>query len=161
MTMSRKLVPAVLVAVLLLGAALGMASYTFVYADGASYLTDDPAACANCHVMHDHHAAWLKASHRAVATCNDCHTRPGTVNRYLGKAANGARHSLAFTTGGFAEPLRITPANSRVTEDACRSCHADIAAAMSGPAAHGADAADAADRTSCVRCHRDVGHWVY
>ena len=31
---------------------------------GASYLTDDPAACANCHVMQEHFDAWPRSSHR-------------------------------------------------------------------------------------------------
>jgi hypothetical protein len=29
-------------------------TYTFVYAKGYSYLTNDPGACANCHIMADH-----------------------------------------------------------------------------------------------------------
>ena len=33
------------------GALAGIAGYTFVYAKGASYLTDAPTACANCHIM--------------------------------------------------------------------------------------------------------------
>ena len=32
-----------------LGVIAGIGGYTFVYAKGASYLTNDPAACANCH----------------------------------------------------------------------------------------------------------------
>jgi nitrate/TMAO reductase-like tetraheme cytochrome c subunit len=35
----------------LFGAAAGLGAFTFVYAKGNSYLTNDPAACANCHVM--------------------------------------------------------------------------------------------------------------
>jgi nitrate/TMAO reductase-like tetraheme cytochrome c subunit len=50
-----------------LGLGFGVASYTFVYAKGWSYLTNDPAACANCHVMQDHYDAWLRWSHRSVA----------------------------------------------------------------------------------------------
>jgi cytochrome c nitrite reductase small subunit len=34
-----------------IGMAVGMGVYTFVYAKGASYLMNDPASCANCHVM--------------------------------------------------------------------------------------------------------------
>ena len=33
------------------GLAAGVGAYTFGYARAASYLTDDPKACANCHVM--------------------------------------------------------------------------------------------------------------
>ncbi len=62
-----------------IGAAAAIGEYTFLYARGHSYLTNDPEACANCHVMTDHYAAWTKSSHRAVAVCNDCHTPPGLV----------------------------------------------------------------------------------
>ena len=60
---------------LAIGLAIGIGAYTFVYAKGGSYLTNDPAACANCHIMDEHYAAWQKSSHHAVAGCNDCHTR--------------------------------------------------------------------------------------
>ena len=56
-----------------LGAALGLGSYTFAYAKGWAYLTNDPRACANCHVMNEQYDGWIKSSHRAAAVCNDCH----------------------------------------------------------------------------------------
>jgi cytochrome c nitrite reductase small subunit len=40
-----------LLAAVILGVAVGLAAYTFIYAKGYSYLTNNPAACANCHVM--------------------------------------------------------------------------------------------------------------
>ena len=95
--------PVILVAVLF-GAAVGIGSYTFAYAKGGSYLRNDPQACANCHVMGDHYASWLKSSHRAVAGCNDCHTPPGTIPKYLSKAGNGFRHASAFTTAAAGAP---------------------------------------------------------
>jgi hypothetical protein len=33
----------------LIGAAVGVGVYTYVYAKGASYLMNNPAPCANCH----------------------------------------------------------------------------------------------------------------
>ena len=133
-----------------IGVATALGGYTFIYARGYSYLTNDPAACANCHVMADHYAAWVKGSHRAVATCNDCHTPPGLIPKYTVKAINGFNHSLAFTTGRFPEPLRITPRNENATEKACRKCHHDIVEAIEG--------APNAPRVSCIRCHSTVGH---
>jgi cytochrome c nitrite reductase small subunit len=53
---------------LAIGTALGLGGFTFVYAKGYSYLRNDPNACANCHVMRDHLDAYVKSSHRAVAT---------------------------------------------------------------------------------------------
>jgi len=135
----------------LAGVLAGVGAYTFVYAKGYSYLTNDPAACANCHVMENHFAAWMKSSHRAVAVCNDCHTPPGLVPKYTVKAINGFNHSVAFTTGRFPEPLRITPMNAAATEKACRKCHQDIVEAIDAPAS-------SRSRQRCTRCHWTVGH---
>jgi len=55
------------------GLAAGIGGFTFIYARGASYLTNDPAACANCHVMGEYHDGWIKSSHRSAAACADCH----------------------------------------------------------------------------------------
>ena len=33
------------------GLALGVGTFAFYYAKGSSYLGNDPATCANCHVM--------------------------------------------------------------------------------------------------------------
>ena len=142
------------------GVALGLGAFTFGYAKGYSYLTNDPAACANCHVMTEHFDAWNRSSHRAVAVCNDCHTPHNFVGKYAIKAQNGFWHSFYFTTGNFPDPLRITPRNRRVTEGACRYCHAEITEAID-PAADAAHAvSDAQAQTSCIRCHRYVGHLV-
>src|SRR6266403_1468867 len=103
---------------LTVGTAAGIGSYTFVYAKGASYLSNDPNACANCHVMRDHLDAYVKSSHRSVATCNDCHTPPGVVPKYFTKAEHGFFHSLAFTTGEFHDPIRIAAYASRNTPSA-------------------------------------------
>src|SRR5687768_13775722 len=105
---------------LTLGLLSGVGGYTFIYARGASYLTNDPRACANCHVMQEQYAGWLNSSHRSVAVCNDCHTPDNFAGKYATKALNGFWHSFYFTAGGFPDPIRITPRNARVTEQTCR-----------------------------------------
>ena len=144
---------ALVVSVILSGAAFGLGLFTFGYARGSSYMTNDPAACANCHVMQGHYDDWRHSSHRSVAVCNDCHTPPGLIPKYYVKAKNGFWHSFYFTTGTFHEPIRITPSNREVTEKACRKCHAAIVAAID-PIPH----PKASDATSCIRCHATVGH---
>jgi cytochrome c nitrite reductase small subunit len=134
------------------GVVIGLGVYTFLYARGASYLTDDPAACANCHIMQEQYDGWIKASHRMAAVCNECHTPPGFLAKYATKAANGFWHSFAFTTGRFPEPLRIGARNQAITEQACRSCHRVVVAAIEGPHRAGAP-------LSCMRCHGEVGHF--
>ena len=135
---------------LLLGAALGLAGYTFVYARGYSYLVDDPEACGNCHVMRDQLEGWVRGSHRAVATCNDCHTPHGFFGKYATKALNGWNHSLAFTTGEFHEPIRANDRNRRIARESCAKCHAQVMETM-GIAMGG-------EPLPCVRCHGSVGH---
>lgn len=98
------------------GIAAGVGFYTFQYAKGASYLSNDPKACANCHIMSDQFDGWAKSSHRNVATCNDCHTPEGFIPKYLTKASNGFWHSYAFTTGDFHEPIRIKGRNKEIAE---------------------------------------------
>jgi cytochrome c nitrite reductase small subunit len=170
-------------AALVLGLAAGLGAFTFIYAKGASYLTTDPAACANCHVMSEHYAAWQRSSHRAAATCADCHMPHDIVGKYAAKASNGFWHSVAFTTGRFPDPLLIKPHNRAIVERACRDCHAPVVEAIDAVAGGatptravpriGEAAAPAPDRPqvhdgigpaderlSCVRCHVYVGHWV-
>jgi cytochrome c nitrite reductase small subunit len=131
-----------------IGVAVGVGGYTFVYAKGASYMTDDPAACANCHVMRDVYDSWRKSSHHAVAVCNDCHTPAGFFAKYTTKASNGWHHSVAFTSGDFHEPIRARPVNQAIAEANCRRCHSEMASVVDG---HG-------EALSCVRCHDSVGH---
>ena len=134
---------------LLVGVAVGVGGFTFVYARGASYLTNRPEACANCHVMSPQLEGWMRASHRNVATCNDCHTPADPVGKYATKALNGFLHSYAFTTGDFPEPIRIGERNRRVTEATCRRCHGEVVAQIEGRGA---------EPTACLACHPGVGH---
>lgn len=134
----------------LIGAAIGIGGYTFIYAKGASYLTNNPAACANCHIMQDHYDAWQNSSHHSVATCNDCHTPANVVGKYLSKANNGFWHSFAFTTGHYPDPIRIKGYNRQITENACRKCHAPITDTIDGHSR--------SETMSCIRCHATVGH---
>ena len=151
--MSRRVTNRVMViAAVLIGTVIGVGAYTFVYAKGYSYLTNDPGACANCHVMQDHFDAWMRGSHRSVAACNDCHTPPGLIPKYMTKAQNGFWHSFYFTTGRYPDPLRITPRNARVTESACRTCHGELTESIDGGHRR------AGDHVSCTACHSDVGH---
>lgn len=143
-----------IVTALIAGITAGIGAYTFVYARGYSYVTNDPQACANCHIMRAHYDAWTRASHRSVAACNDCHTPPGLIPKYMTKAQNGFWHSFYFTTGRFPDPIRITERNSQVTEMACRKCHAAITLMIDS--AHTTSAA--AGGLSCTKCHNDVGH---
>jgi cytochrome c nitrite reductase small subunit len=133
-----------------LGIFLGMAGYTFHYARGTSYLSNDPKACVNCHVMQEHYDSWVKSSHHAAATCNDCHIPHEFPWKYMAKMRNGWNHSKAFTLQNFPEPIRITRKNLRALQNNCLHCHETL---TSGIVGH-----ESADIQRCTECHRSVGH---
>jgi cytochrome c nitrite reductase small subunit len=150
----------ILIITLLIGVAVGLGGYTFVYAKGYSYLSTDPAACANCHIMDEHYSAWTKSSHRAAATCNDCHTPHALVPKYVVKAKNGFWHSFYFTTGQFPYPIRITAPNHDVVENACRDCHERITQTIDHGVPYTRPGEAGSQALTCTRCHRHVGHWL-
>lgn len=134
------------------GLFLGIGIYTFLYAKGYSYITDDPEACANCHSMNPQFNGWIKSSHRSAAVCNDCHTPQGAAAKYYVKASNGFWHSFYFTTGWYPDNIEIKQSNIDVADDACLKCHQDIVDMMKR-------FKDNNEKISCVRCHTSVGHF--
>jgi len=133
------------------GIALGLGLYTVRYAEALSYLSDDPRACVNCHIMREQYEGWLKGPHAAVATCNDCHVPHDLVGKYLSKALNGYHHSRAFTFQDFHEPIQITPRNARALQESCTACHSDLVSEIHAVRGERED-------VRCVSCHRSVGH---
>jgi len=140
----------------LLGLLAGTGTFVFGYGKGASYFSNDPQACINCHVMQGHLDSWQQSSHHHVAVCNDCHLPHNFIGKWVTKADNGFFHSLAFTLQDFHEPIEIKPRNRRVTQGTCISCHQDFVHAMLPIA--GATSASGHDMLNCVHCHADVGH---
>ncbi len=140
--------PALAIAVLV-GVASGVGLFTFRYAEGLSYFSTDPTACANCHIMND---SWTKGPHHGAAGCVDCHLPHTLVAKYLAKAENGYHHSKAFTLQDFHEPIMIKPKNAAILQEGCLHCHGGfvhdiVAGSKIDP-----------DAVKCVHCHRRVGH---
>jgi len=145
------------------GLLVGVAGYTFDYAAGLSYLSSDPKACVNCHIMNDQFDSWRRGPHHAAATCYDCHLPLTFPEKYVAKGRNGWHHSVGFTlqpssTGNpdenlyVREPIRIKDSNSQILQDNCLRCHADLVDEV----VRGSTWAD--DAIRCVHCHRGVGH---
>ncbi len=134
-----------------IGILVGMCTFTFGYGQGASYLSNKPETCVNCHVMQGHMDSWQQSSHHHVAVCNDCHLPHDAVGKWVTKADNGFFHSLAFTVGGYNDPIQIKPRNKRVAESSCVYCHKDFVHNLLPATAGG-------DMQSCIHCHADVGH---
>lgn len=134
------------------GIPLGLGLFTFIYAEGFSYISADPKVCVQCHIMRDQYDAWQKGSHHSVAVCVTCHLPHPFVFKMLAKADNGFRHSKAFTLQNFHEPIQITPRDSRILEKNCISCHEGVLDQILRTPIQ------CQSQRSCVHCHRNVGH---
>ncbi len=146
-----------------IGILSGLGGSTFFYAEGFSYLSEDPAVCVNCHIMREQFDSWRKGPHRAHATCNDCHLPASFLARYLAKGSNGLHHSVGFTFQpsrpdkpgarlAFVEPIRIRPVNSSILQDNCLRCHGDFVDHIL-PGNTGDE-----ETVRCAKCHQSAGH---
>jgi cytochrome c nitrite reductase small subunit len=141
-----------ILAAILIGIPIGTGLFTFRYAEGLSYMSNDPKACINCHIMNDEYNGWLKSGHHHVATCNDCHTPHDLVGKYMSKARNGWHHSKAFTLQDFHDPIQITPINAQILQENCIRCHQPLVQdTLLRQDIHGGG-------VQCVHCHKNVGH---
>lgn len=145
-------------ATLAVGSFLGLGFYILKLSNAASYLSDDPKACINCHVMTPQYLTWNKSSHREVASCNDCHVPQDNVfNQYYFKAMDGLYHSTIFTLRAEPEVIVARAASAEVIQNNCIRCHdtritdPKIAATVENHDFH------RTDRT-CWECHREVPH---
>lgn len=141
-----------LVVWILLGLCIGSGAYTVYYGEGLSYLSSDPKACVNCHIMREQYDGWQKSSHHAAATCVDCHLPHEFVGKYLAKAENGFWHSKGFTLQDFHEPIRIHQKNARILQANCIECHKDFVldVVVTSTAQN--------ESLNCIHCHQHVGH---
>lgn len=134
------------------GIFLGVSGYTFFYAKGASYLSEDPAACVNCHIMNEQYASWQKSSHHANASCVQCHLPHDTVGKYLAKMSNGYHHSVKFTFQNFDYPIQIKPHNLKILNQSCLECHSNMVSEINHSKRY------EGEFMNCVQCHSRVGH---
>jgi cytochrome c nitrite reductase small subunit len=107
-----------------LAVALGLAVIDARISNFASYLSDAPETCINCHVMNDAYATWQRGSHAHVAICNDCHVPHSNVAaKYAFKARDGFKHSYVFTLRQESQVLRLSRPALGVVQSNCIRCH--------------------------------------
>lgn len=138
------------VLITLFGVLFGLGLFTFGYARGTSYFSDNPQTCVNCHIMREQFDAWSHSSHARVATCNDCHTPHDFPMKYIVKGINGFNHSVAFTLGNFPEPIRIRNFNADIVQNNCVECHQTLVSLVHDDRAN--------QELRCISCHGNVGH---
>lgn len=126
-----------------------------------SYLSSDPKACINCHVMNAHYASWQHSAHARVATCVDCHLPVGGgLDKYLAKARDGWNHTVAFTFKDVGPNLHISPHGAKRVQQNCIRCHDTLTANLQANKKRNAQIAghDGSGQDNCWACHDEVPH---
>lgn len=146
------------IVMILLGAIVGLVIYIGKVANVASYLTDDPRACINCHVMTTEYITWNHSSHRAVATCNDCHVPHDNVfKQYAFKAKDGLYHATIYTLRTEPQAIVMHEAGQQAVQNNCIRCHFDQVTDAKSVSWVDSHLTDRLDRT-CWECHRETPH---
>ncbi|MEJ5263502.1 MAG: cytochrome c nitrite reductase small subunit [Ignavibacterium sp.] len=144
--------------IVLVGIGVGLLLLTLHLARATSYLSDDPSACVNCHIMAPYYATWERGSHGRVATCNDCHIpHDNIINTYLFKASDGMRHSYVFTFRLEPQVIRIKQAGKDAVQQNCIRCHQNLIHPISLRAISGQSIQGEGDGY-CWDCHRETPH---
>ena len=142
----------------LVGILIGLAGYIFYLSKAHSYLSDDPKACVNCHIMEPEYATWLHSSHGRNTVCNDCHVPHDNVFRkYYFKANDGLRHATMFTFRMEPQVIKMHSPGQKVVQENCIRCHSTLVSEVqigkvTAPMAH------AGNGKLCWECHREVPH---
>lgn len=144
--------------IVLVGAIFGLGLYIVKISNITSYMSDDPKACINCHVMTAEYITWDHSSHRAVANCNDCHVPNDNIfNKYYFKAKDGMYHATVFTLRMEPQAIIMKDASAEVVQKNCVRCHEDQVtdAKMSSWVDNHKE-----NRTTrkCWECHQQVPH---
>lgn len=148
-------------AVLSLLVAASLFVYTVYASNMLSYLSNDPKACINCHVMNSAFASWEKSSHKNVAGCVDCHLPVDSfLAKYTSKAKDGWNHSVAFSTNSYEQSLLITEDGANRVQANCIRCHTSTneTLRMNADKYHSGEDGSLKSSRKCWECHQYVPH---
>ncbi len=141
--------------------ALIFLGYLIHISEAASYLSSDPKACINCHVMNTQYATWQHSSHARVAGCVDCHLPTDNfVEKYWAKSIDGWNHSVAFTIDKYDHAIKISDYGAERVQKNCISCHSSITSTISSNADryHNFSSPYVENGRKCWDCHKGVPH---
>jgi cytochrome c nitrite reductase small subunit len=147
-------VPVILAA----GVFSGLGALAFHISNASSYLTDDPKACVNCHIMAPQFATWQRSAHGRVTVCNDCHVpHENLALKYAFKAMDGTRHAFMFTFHMEPDVIRMHEPGQWTVQNNCIRCHEGLTSHAPHLAVARAEA-EAGTGKLCWDCHREVPH---
>ena len=146
--------------IILLGIFTGLGLSSFYISNAASYISDDPNVCINCHIMIPQFSTWEHSSHRQWASCNDCHVpHDNFVRKYMFKARDGLRHATMFTFRLEPQVIEIKEAGKFVVQGNCLRCHINQVNPVSVANVDGDNYKEGAGML-CWGCHIEVPHGV-
>ncbi|NOQ32292.1 MAG: cytochrome c nitrite reductase small subunit [Helicobacteraceae bacterium] len=149
------------IAILAFLIAVGYFVYIIFAAKALSYLSKDPKACINCHVMNTQYATWQHSSHARQATCVECHLpTDGFFNKYMAKARDGFNHTVAFTFNTYDHAIKISDDGASRVQKNCISCHKSITTtlATNSDKYHNFSDENVENGRKCWSCHKQVPH---
>ncbi|MCX7833735.1 MAG: cytochrome c nitrite reductase small subunit [Ignavibacteria bacterium] len=146
--------------IIALGVFTGLLIFVIYIGKGTSYLSDDPEACVNCHVMYDSYASWWHSSHPRIATCNDCHVPHDNIFRkFYFKASDGLRHSTIFTLRLEPQVIRIKEAGAEVVKENCERCHHNLLTLLDAKIGdYDNEKDEEEEEIACWNCHNGTPH---
>lgn len=149
------------IAIIVFLIAVGSFGYLLHISRALSYLSSDPKACINCHVMNTEYATWQHSSHAREATCIECHLPTDSfVEKYIAKARDGWNHTVAFTLDTYDNSIKISDDGAKRVQANCISCHKSIVSTMSENADkyHNFEDPNVENGRRCWSCHKQVPH---
>ncbi len=146
------------VAIILIGIVTGLGFFMAKEASLVSYMSDDPLACVNCHVMTPVYNSWMHSSHREQASCNDCHVPHDNVfNTYFFKAKDGLLHASVFTARAEPEVMFMRAESEEVVQNNCIRCHIQQVTQVKFDGWLANHKENRTDR-KCWSCHQELPH---
>lgn len=146
------------IAVISIGIIVGLGFFMAKEASLVSYMSNDPQACVNCHVMTPMYNSWMHSSHREYANCNDCHVPHNNVaNKYFFKAKDGLFHASVFTARMEPEVMFMREASQEVVQDNCIRCHVQQVTQVKYTGWLDDHTESRTDR-KCWECHQEIPH---
>ncbi len=143
---------------ILFGAIFGLGAYTFQASNAASYLSDSPKTCINCHVMNSYYSSWAHSSHARFTNCNDCHVpHDNVINKYIFKAKDGLRHATIFTLRAEPQVILIKEEGKHAVESNCIRCH-EKQIENTNMTTYMNPNSDKFENRYCWNCHREHPH---
>ncbi len=141
------------------GLLAGLGAYATYMSRAHSYLSDDPSACVNCHIMTPYYQSWNHSSHARWTNCNDCHVpHNNVISKYAFKAKDGLYHAAVFTMRDEPQVIRPRDESSNVIMENCIRCHTQLNTDFVQTGMITYTEAKNGQGKACWDCHTQVPH---